>query len=125
MLNSVLYFFGSLIIGFVAAYAFGSTATDGQPKLGFNLIVYVRGNYCMHIHHWMYLVPLAIYTALIVLAECRRVKGLITLSLIGFMLGLSLYDIFYSDWDKTKVKCSSTYGQGQEEEEGREVKVTF
>jgi hypothetical protein len=106
------------LVGFLTAY-FSTGKPGSTPKLGFNLLLYT-GEYdcptkknkkkecseCLHIHHYMYVIPLVIVAALLVwLAQGEFT--MMVLFILGFGIGLSLDDFTFPDWDKFKMNCET------------------
>lgn len=102
--QSFLLFLVGMICGIAIGAILMPPKAGGKPKLGFNLLIYISGNLCLHIHHWMYLFPFVVYTIILCFVSggyFTRIVGLGT----GFLVGLSMLDFRYADWDIVKTPC--------------------
>lgn len=75
-----------------------------NPSIGFNLILNYKNNYCVHIHHWVYMMVLAIITILLLNKKIEH-NNMIQVWL-GFLLGGSASDLVYTDFGVFLVNCS-------------------
>ncbi len=82
---------------------------QGQsPSIGFNLVMKYKNNYCVHIHHWVYMMLLAIITivSILVLNIKNKCHNNMIMVWLGFLLGGSASDLVYNDFCVFLVKCS-------------------
>jgi len=78
-----------------------------NPRIGFNLVLNYRSNYCFHIHHWVYMILLAIITIVsIFLLNIKGKHNTVILVWLGFLLGGSASDLVYTDVLEFLVKCN-------------------
>ena len=75
-----------------------------NPRVGFNLEIYDTHNTCFHIHHWVYMMFLFLYTTVIVVISKGMFNEMV-LALLGFLLGGSFSDLAYRDFYRFIVKC--------------------
>jgi hypothetical protein len=93
-----------IITGFTLAYFknYKQTTHPTNPH-GFTLqeLVLLMKGACFHIHHWMWAVLLVIC----ILFGRYVTNGYITLGVVGFLIGLSLEDLLFKDWDVVTNNC--------------------
>lgn len=101
-IKNVTCFIIGVIVGFTLFYIFGAEKEGGNPKIGFNMIFYFGEKNCIHIHHWVLCVVIALIITLVVIFRKFYFNPVIFF-LYGFLLGASLEDLRYKDF--LKIKC--------------------
>ena len=94
-----------IAIGLGTFWGYGATKNDGQPKVGFNLLIYRRGNACLHIHHWMWMSAVAAMIGLVTFLSGGTTTPVLWF-IYGVLLGASLTDLRYSDSATIQVPCT-------------------
>lgn len=94
--TKILSFLALFIITFVLV----QPKQGNSPKIGFTFKVYDKDTYCYHIHHWVYMLTLSLFTIIIVLLS----QGTF-MAILGFLIGGSISDLVYKDFYKFIVKC--------------------
>jgi hypothetical protein len=102
----IISFLLSTVASLVLFLLLGAKHTGGRPTIGFELILYRKGNVCWHIHHWIYMSIFAVLMTIVILLA----KGKFTpavMAVYGVLLGASLSDLKYSDMFKVQVACDA------------------
>jgi hypothetical protein len=102
--KKLLSFITGIVIGFVLFYVFGAGKEGGNPKMGFNTVLYVSDGKCIHIHHWVHAAIISLIITATVIFTCNFFTPVI-IFVYGFLLGASLEDLRYKDFMKFKKKC--------------------
>lgn len=97
--TKILRFLVLFIITFVV-FVIVQPKQGNSPKIGFTFKVYDKDTYCYHIHHWVYMLTLSLFTIIIVLLS----QGTF-MAILGFLIGGSISDLVYKDFYKFIVKC--------------------
>ena len=97
-------FLVGIIIGFILFFIFGSGKEGGNPKIGFNAILYRGNGNCIHIHHWVISAIIALIITITIIASGCYFNNIIFI-VYGFLLGASLEDLRYKDFMKFEKKC--------------------
>ena len=125
-----------VIIGFSIFILLGAKKKYGEPKLGFNSILYFpdskKAKKCLHIHHWIWclIIIICIIFGIIIIIYGTHHKLMNILHddlnvlfysgvfMIGFLLGAALDDLRYPDWNVFRIHCPhhKTILQSLEEE---------
>ena len=92
-----MIFLIGLFLGLFIGYIFRAEKPNESPKFGFNLKIQIDRKRLLHIHHYMYILPIAFYTALISYILTGKLENKIILSIISFCIGLSLNNVLYDD----------------------------
>lgn len=92
-----MVFFIGLFIGFFIGYIFRAEKPNESPKFGFNLKIQLDRKSLLHIHHYMYILPIALYTALLSYILTGKIENKIIVFIISFCIGLSLNNFLYND----------------------------
>ena len=98
----LIYLFVPLIIGFTIMYFINYKKVTKGYKLQ-ELVLLMKGN-CYHIHHFM--VMLLIIISIIIGRFLQN--DLLLVSIIGLLLGISMEDLLFKDWDLVKNNCHKT-----------------
>ena len=98
----LIYLFVPLIIGFTILYFINYKKVTKGYKLQ-ELVLLMKGN-CYHIHHSM--VMLLIIISIIIGRFLQN--DLLLVSIIGLLLGISMEDLLFKDWDLVKNNCHKT-----------------
>lgn len=98
----LIYLFVPLIIGFTIMYFINYKKVTKGYKLQ-ELVLLMKGN-CYHIHHSM--VMLLIIISIIIGRFLQN--DLLLVSIIGLLLGISMEDLLFKDWDLVKNNCHKT-----------------
>jgi len=101
-IKNVTSFIIGLIVGFTLFYIFGAAKEGGNPKIGFNMIFYFGEKNCIHIHHWVLCLLIALIITIVVIFG-RFYFNPVIFFLYGLLLGASLEDLRYKDF--LKIKC--------------------
>ena len=88
----------SLLIGFLLAYYYNFLTSRKGYRLQ-ELILLIKGN-CYHIHHFMYFGSIIISMII-----ARSLPETSFTLLIAFLLGISLEDLLFKDWNIIKNNC--------------------
>ena len=97
----------SFLVLFIITFVFFVIVQPKQghsPKIGFTFKVYDKDTYCYHIHHWVYMLTLSLFTIIIVLLSQGTFNEII-MAILGFLIGGSMSDLVYKDFYKFIVKC--------------------
>tara|TARA_Y100000817_G_scaffold305632_1_gene289933 strand:- start:804 stop:1151 length:348 start_codon:yes stop_codon:yes gene_type:complete len=98
----------SLILGFFITYKINYVKNPKSIQTRLQEVVLFTNDTCYHIHHWMWM-SIIIISILI----GRYVKNkMYIFDLIAFLVGGSLVDLLYSDWDIVKNNCHKKKIQG-------------
>lgn len=98
----LIYLLVPLIIGFTIMYFINYKKVTKGYKLQ-ELVLLMKGN-CYHIHHSM--VMLLIIISIIIGRFLQN--DLLLVSIIGLLLGISMEDLLFKDWDLVKNNCHKT-----------------
>lgn len=98
----LIYLLVPLIIGFTIMYFINYKKVTKGYKLQ-ELVLLMKGN-CYHIHHSM--VMLLIIISIIIGRFLQN--DLLLISIIGLLLGISMEDLLFKDWDLVKNNCHKT-----------------
>ena len=90
-------FYIGLFTGFFIGYIFRSKKENENPIIGFNLKILLDKTHILHIHHYVYCLTIAFFTALISYILTGKVEHPIILFIISFCIGISLNNFFYND----------------------------
>lgn len=102
--KNIASFIIGVIVGFTLFYIFGAKKEGSNPKIGFNIILHLRGKKCIHIHHWVLCLLIALIITIVIIL-CKFYFNPFILLLYGLLLGASLEDLRYKDFLKFKTKC--------------------
>lgn len=86
------------LIGLLVFMALGTAHAGGDPEVGGSLLLVRDKETVYHMHHWTYLLPLLVVIWLVVWLGKGEATGAMML-LSGFLVGGSLQDMRYRDWD--------------------------
>ena len=65
-----------------------------NPRIGFNLVLNYRSNYCFHIHHWVYMMSSSLLiVSVVIISDGNFVPPLVMT--LGFLTGGSFSDLYY------------------------------
>jgi len=92
-----------IISGFTLAYFKNYKTAHKFNDNGFKLqeLVLLMKGTCFHIHHWMWSLLLVIC----ILFGRYIQNGLVVLGVVGFLVGLSLEDLLFKDWNVVTNNC--------------------
>lgn len=98
-------FLVSALVGFAVFKFLGADSDGGEPKVGFNLLLFRTEGNCDHIHHWMVFAALSVAVAAAVRASGGSFQYPAIVAYFGFALGASLEDLTYGDWYRIEQPC--------------------
>lgn len=98
-------------VGAVAGFGLASLVTREQgsvPAIGQNLVLYRGGGRCVHVHHWVPCVLLALFVLLLMPLNSARCQ-----LVVGGLVGASATDfVYYSDYFQFDQACEVAFGAG-------------
>jgi len=94
----IIYTLFATITGFLIAYYINFKKTKGKHRLQ-ELVLLMKKN-CYHIHHF---ITFGVIIISMLLGKYISLKLLIII--IAFLIGLSLEDLMYKDWNLIKNNC--------------------
>jgi hypothetical protein len=97
--HTIFLFIGSIIIGFIILYFINYKPNRIGYRLQ-ELILLIEKN-CYHIHHF---ISCCILILTLLVGRYVRNIEIITI-IIGFLIGVSLEDLLFKDWDLIKNNC--------------------
>lgn len=103
-IKNIASFIIGVIVGFTLFYIFGAKKEGSNPKIGFNMVFHEDQKNCIHIHHWVLCLIIALIITIIVIF-CKFYFNPFILLLYGVLLGASLEDLRFKDFLKFKTKC--------------------
>ena len=92
-----------VIVGYIVLYFvnYRPFARQSGKKPPLQALLFFNNNACYHIHHYMYMLPLA--AALWSLKLGETVVG----AMSGFLIGGSLEELMFGDWRDIKGHCAN------------------
>ena len=86
------------LLGFIIAYYFN--LKKGRKKQNLQELILLINKNCYHIHHFITFSILIIFMLI-----GKYISNKLLLIIISFLIGLSLEDLLYKDWNIIKNNC--------------------